>query len=73
MYWIAIPKKVGSNLSWTIWHNYVNFGKIMDLSSKLQISMLHGNGRVSPSQLRAVWVCSSQYARWVTHGPHDPV
>ncbi len=24
-----------------------------------------------PSQLRAVWVCSSQYARWVTHGLHD--
>jgi hypothetical protein len=46
----------------------------MDLLSKLQISklqMLHGIVRVSPSQLRAVWVCSSQYARWVTHGPHD--
>ncbi len=74
IYCIAIPKKFGSNLSWTIWHNYVNFGKIMDLISKLQISMLQmllGNVKVSPSQLRAVWVCSSQSARWVTHGSHD--
>jgi hypothetical protein len=47
----------------------------MDLLSKLlqisKLQMLHGNVRVSPSQFRAVWVCSSQYARWVTHGPHD--